>query len=84
MDTRDYIDREASLDDDEDELVEEDFDPETGEVRRKQADGNKRRNKDFEDSSEEEDDDDDEEAERVCHQLQRYLIALFANTTVDS
>jgi transcription elongation factor SPT6 len=52
----DYIEREASLDPDEDE---EEFDEETGEARPK-ANG-----KHFDDSSEEEDDDDDEEAARI-------------------
>lgn len=60
----DFIDREAQLDDEEEEL-DEGLDGENGEVRRKSVVGGKKQ-RDFEDSSEEEDDDDDEEAAKVC------------------
>lgn len=60
----DYIDREASLEAEDDE---EEFDPVAGESRSNPTNGSGQRNaRDFEDSSEEEDDDDDEEAARVC------------------
>lgn len=66
IDTRmgDFIDREAQLDDEEEEFDEE-LDGENGEARRKSVVGGKKQ-RDFEDSSEEEDDDDDEEAAKVC------------------
>ncbi|KAG0135967.1 putative transcription elongation factor spt6 [Tuber indicum] len=64
MDMRDsFVDREAEMDDD-DELDREEFDEDTGEVRRK-ADKPNKPPKDFDDSSEEEDDDDDEEAAKI-------------------
>lgn len=65
MDMRDnFIDREAEMDDDDDELDRGEFDEDTGEVRRK-VDKSNKPPKDFDDSSEEEDDDDDEEAAKV-------------------
>jgi len=56
----DYLEREASLD-----VEDEEFNEETGKERRKTANGKQKIAEDFEDSSEEEDDDDDEEAARV-------------------
>ncbi|KAI5807109.1 SH2 domain-containing protein [Geopyxis carbonaria] len=62
----DFIDREAELDSDEDiELAGEQYDEETGEVRRKSAKNAGKPRAEFDDSSEEEDDDDDEEAARI-------------------
>ncbi|KAL7272149.1 Transcription elongation factor spt6 [Rhizina undulata] len=64
MDMGDFVDREADLDDEEDELEQEEFDAESGQVRRKLAQNGKKR-REIEDSSEEEDDEDEEEAERI-------------------
>lgn len=61
----DFIDREAQLDDEEEEELDEELEGVSGEVRRKLVVGGKKQ-RDFEDSSEEEDDDDDEEAAKVC------------------
>jgi transcription elongation factor SPT6 len=56
-----FIEREASLDPDEDE----EFDEDAGEGRPKATNGKQKRGDNFDDSSEEEDDDDDEEAAMI-------------------
>ena len=73
----DYIEREASLDEEDDELADEEYDDETGEVRSKKPTQKKKKQaNDFEDSSEEEDDDDDEEAARVSFPEQAKVVRL--------